>query len=53
MALIPILFAGVLGDVFGVVHVLTMVAILILAIGPAAESRRWRKGRGVEQENRG
>lgn len=45
VALIPILFAGVLGDIFGVVHVLTTVAILILAIGLAAESRRWRKGR--------
>lgn len=46
VALIPILFAGVLGDIFGVVHVLTTVAILILAIGLAAESRRWRKWRG-------
>jgi MFS family permease len=47
VALIPILFAGVLGDVFGVVHVLTTIAILILMLGLAAEWRRRRGSEGV------
>jgi MFS family permease len=44
VALIPILFAGVLGDIFGVVHVLTTIALLILVLGLAAEWMRRREG---------
>jgi MFS family permease len=40
VALIPILFAGVLGDIFGVVRVLAVIAVLILAIGLLAERAR-------------
>jgi MFS family permease len=45
VALIPILFAGVLGDIFGVVRVLAAIALLTLAIGLIAERARRRKGR--------
>jgi MFS family permease len=40
VALIPILFAGVLGDIFGVVRVLAVIALLALAIGINGERRR-------------
>ncbi len=40
VALIPILFAGVLGDLFGVVRVLAAIALLALIIGGLAERRR-------------
>lgn len=39
-ALIPILFAGVLGDLFGVVRVLAAIALLALAIGLISEWHR-------------
>ncbi len=46
VALIPILFAGVLGDLFGVVRVLTTIALLALGGGLLAErARRRREGR--------
>jgi MFS family permease len=45
VALIPILFAGVLGDIFGVVRVLAVIAVLTLTIGLVAERARRRKGR--------
>ncbi|MDP9372099.1 MAG: MFS transporter [Chloroflexota bacterium] len=44
VALIPILFAGVLGDLFGVARVLVVIAILAVGVGLAAERRR---GRGM------
>jgi MFS family permease len=44
VALIPILFAGVLGDIFGVVRVLAVIALLALGIGLAAE---WIRRRGA------
>ncbi len=40
VALIPILFAGVLGDLFGVARVLVVIAILAVGVGLAAERRR-------------
>lgn len=40
VALVPILFAGVLGDLFGVVRVLVAIALLALAIGLAGERAR-------------
>ena len=46
VALVPILFAGVLGDIFGVVRVLAVVALLALAIGLNAELGRYRGKRG-------
>lgn len=39
-ALVPILFAGVLGDLLGVTRVLAIIALLALAVGCAAEWRR-------------
>jgi MFS family permease len=48
VALIPILFAGVLGDLFGVVRVLAVIAVLVLIIGIIAErSRRLRVARSA------
>jgi MFS family permease len=43
VALIPILFAGVLGDLFGVVRVLAVIAVLVLVIGIIAERSRRRR----------
>lgn len=40
VALIPILFAGVLGDLFGVVRVLVTISLLALAIGLIGERGR-------------
>ena len=47
VALIPILFAGVLGDTFGVVRVLTAIALLALTGGLLAERARRRGARAV------
>jgi MFS family permease len=48
VALVPILFAGVLGDLFGVVRVLAAIALLTLAGGLLAEwARRHRQPRQV------
>jgi predicted MFS family arabinose efflux permease len=48
VALIPILFAGVLGDLFGVVRVLAVIALLALTGGILAErARRQRRAREV------
>lgn len=47
VALIPILFAGVLGDLFGVVRVLAAIAILAFIIGLLAERRRRRRPPGA------
>jgi predicted MFS family arabinose efflux permease len=41
-ALVPILFAGILGDLFGVVPVLAAIAVLLILIGLSAE---WRGAR--------
>jgi MFS family permease len=43
VALIPILFAGVLGDLFGVVRVLAAIALLALTGGLLAERARRRR----------
>ena len=43
-ALVPILFAGVLGDLFGVTRVLAALALLLLAIALRAEWLRRRRG---------
>ena len=43
-ALLPILFAGVLGDLFGVARVLAAIALLILAVSAQAE---WARRRGL------
>jgi MFS family permease len=53
VALIPILFAGVLGDIFGVVRVLVAIALLTLAIGVAAERAHWRQGRQGQALDKG
>lgn len=45
VALIPILFAGVLGDLFGVVRVLVAIALLTLCGGLFAERARRRRTR--------
>lgn len=45
VALIPILFAGVLGDLFGVVRVLAAIALLVLIGGLLAERARRSKPR--------
>ena len=44
-ALVPILFAGVLGDLFGVTRVLIALALLLLAIALRAEWLRRRRAR--------
>lgn len=48
-ALLPILFAGILGDLFGVAHVLATSALGLLALGLLAEWRRRRRPRGPAQ----
>jgi MFS family permease len=45
VALIPILFAGVLGDLFGVVRVLTVIALLVLGGGLLADRARRQRTR--------
>lgn len=47
-ALIPILFAGVLGDLFGVVRVMVVIALLALTIGLLTERGRRRRRSSAE-----
>jgi MFS family permease len=52
VALIPILFAGVLGDLFGVVRVLVVIALLTLLGGLLAErARRRLPSRGLQADS--
>lgn len=52
VALIPILFAGVLGDLFGVVRVLVAIALLTLLGGLLAERARRRQSPPAARANR-
>lgn len=51
IALLPVLFAGLLGDLLGVVRVLLLIATLLFALGAGAEWRRSR-GQGPKSVNR-
>ncbi len=53
VALIPILFAGILGDLFGVVRVLVMIALLLLTSGLLTERARLRRTRHASASSPG